>query len=81
MSSSSPTHLGFPPVGGQTVRAACEGGAWSSAVGALPWASAWPNASLPWRPGDADGHEAKRRRRAPMGKRSVARSRLAAEHD
>jgi Transposase DDE domain group 1 len=35
LSSSSPTPLGFPPVGGQTVRAACEGGALSSDFGAL----------------------------------------------
>ena len=35
MSYSSPTPLCFPPVGGQTVRAAFEGGALSSDFGAL----------------------------------------------
>ena len=35
MSYSSPTQLCFPPVGGQTLRADCEGGALSSDFGAL----------------------------------------------
>ena len=35
MSYSSPTHLCFPPVGGQTIRADFEGGALSSDFGAL----------------------------------------------
>jgi len=35
MSSSSPTQLCFPPVGGQTLRADFEGGALSSDFGAL----------------------------------------------
>jgi len=35
MSYSRPTQLCFPPVGGQTLRADCEGGALSSDFGAL----------------------------------------------
>ena len=35
LADSTPKHLCFPPVAGQTLRADCEGGALSSAFGAL----------------------------------------------
>ena len=103
MAYSTPEHLAFHPLAGPTIRAACEGGAWSSDVGVLflrgidrqlglparlaaaihdprppssiapPLRALWAQRIAQIAAGAADGHEANRLRRDPLGQRGVER--------